>query len=142
MRSSTSVGVVNGGARQIVSPTGRSALPVRMRGCNPRAGALRDALGPKVVAGGRIDQLRGHPHAVAGLADTALDHVANPQLARHLAHLHRLALVGERAVAPRRCDLGVDRYFGKAFEIEVEFIVLDLAPIVLAISRACCRPSL
>ena len=39
------------------------------------------ALGPEVGAGGGIDQLRGHPDAVAGLADAALEHVADAELA-------------------------------------------------------------
>jgi hypothetical protein len=57
------------------------------------------ALGPQMVAGGRIDQLGGHPHPVSGLADAALDHVAHAQLSPDLLNIHRLALVGEGAVA-------------------------------------------
>ena len=57
------------------------------------------ALGPDVVAGGAIDQLRGDAHAAARLAHAALEHVLHLELARHLRHVDELALVHERAVA-------------------------------------------
>jgi len=48
--SSVSVGVINGGARQIVSPIGGSALPARMRGSSPRASASRVKRAPSPSA--------------------------------------------------------------------------------------------
>ncbi len=57
------------------------------------------AVGPDVIAGRGIDQLRGDPHAVAALADTAFQHVAHAKLARGALHVDGLALVRERGVA-------------------------------------------
>ena len=56
-------------------------------------------LGPEMGFGGRIDELRGHPDAVAGLADTPLENIADPEFAPDGAHIHGLSLVGEHRVA-------------------------------------------
>src|SRR5208282_2311958 len=57
------------------------------------------ALGPEMPAGRRLDQLRGHPHSIAGLAHAAFKHVAHAQLAPDLFHVDRAALEGEARVA-------------------------------------------
>ena len=44
-------------------------------------------IGPEMRAACRIDELRGDAHAVAGLAQAALEHVADAELARDLAHV-------------------------------------------------------
>jgi hypothetical protein len=59
------------------------------------------ALRPQVIAGLRLDELRGDPNAVASLAHAAFENVANPQLASDLAYIDVSALVGEARVA---CD--------------------------------------
>ena len=56
-------------------------------------------LGPEMGFGGRIDELRGHPDVVAGLADTPLENIADPEFAPDGAHIHGLSLVGEHRVA-------------------------------------------
>ena len=55
-------------------------------------------LGPQVIARRGIHQLRRDPHAVVGLAHTALEHIPHPQLPTHLIRLDRLAFVGEDGV--------------------------------------------
>ena len=46
----------------------------------------------------RIDELRDHPHAVAGLADAAFDLIAHREIAGDLSGACGLALVGEDSV--------------------------------------------
>ena len=58
-----------------------------------------EAVGPQVLAGGAVDQLRIDPDAVAGLANAAFEDVADAQLLRHLVHLGVLALEAEGGVA-------------------------------------------
>src|ERR1700730_6487790 len=53
------------------------------------------ALGPDMRAADRCDQLRGGPHAVAGLAQAAFEDIAHTELATDLLHIHRSALVRE-----------------------------------------------
>src|SRR5206468_10433387 len=53
------------------------------------------ALGPEVIAGGRVHELRRDAHAVARTLHAALQDVAHAEVAAHLADLHRPALVGE-----------------------------------------------
>ena len=57
------------------------------------------AFRPEVDAGLGVDQLGVDADAPAGLAHAALDHVAHAELAGHLAHVERLALVGEGRIA-------------------------------------------
>ena len=57
------------------------------------------ALGPEVRAGGGIDQLRRYPHALGAGLEAALEHVAHAELPADLAHVDRLALVGEAGIA-------------------------------------------
>src|SRR5262249_60609611 len=45
------------------------------------------------------DRLRSYPHAIARFAHAAFQDMAAVQSARDLAHVHRLALEGERGVA-------------------------------------------
>ena len=51
MRSSDWVGVISGGAMQIVSPIAGSAPPARRRKRTPRCSASRMTLGPSPIAG-------------------------------------------------------------------------------------------
>ena len=67
------------------------------------------ALGPDMIAGGAVDQLRADAQPIAGLADAAFDEVADAQLASDRADVGRLTLEQERGVARRdrqRRDLG------------------------------------
>ena len=57
------------------------------------------ALRPEMAAGGDIVELRRDAHAVAALADAALDHIADAELLGDLFHVDGLALVDERRVA-------------------------------------------
>jgi hypothetical protein len=62
-----------------------------------------------MAAGGAVDQLRGDPHAAAGLAHAAFEHMADLQLPRDLWHVDVLALEREGGIArgdPQRGDLG------------------------------------
>ena len=59
------------------------------------------ALGPDMAAGLAVYQLRIDPYVVAGAAHGALQHVAHTELARDLADVDRLILVGERRVRGR-----------------------------------------
>ena len=52
-----------------------------------------EAIGPEVIAAGRIDELCRDPDPVARLADTAFDDVANTQFASHLGDIDGFALV-------------------------------------------------
>ena len=53
------------------------------------------AIGPDVLADLGVDELRRHPHAPAGDAHAALEDVADAELLGDLAHVCRLAFVGE-----------------------------------------------
>ena len=57
------------------------------------------ALGPDMIAGLGLDQLRGDPDAVAGFAHAAFEHIAHAQFAPDLLHIDRAALVGEARIA-------------------------------------------
>jgi len=57
------------------------------------------AFGPEMAAGGGVVELRGDAHAVVGLADAALDDVADPELLGDLPDMDRAPLVGEGRVA-------------------------------------------
>ena len=57
---------------------------------------LVETAGPEHAAFG-IDELRRHPHAIAGLQDAAFDLVAHPEAAGDLCGVRRLALVGRTA---------------------------------------------
>ncbi len=50
------------------------------------------ALRPEVMTGSRIDQLAGHAHSVAGLANAAFEHVAGAQAAADLLDIDRAPL--------------------------------------------------
>src|SRR5206468_6760918 len=56
------------------------------------------ALGPQMIAGRTVDQLRSDAHATAGLAHTALKNMADPELPPDVAHVHRLALEREGGI--------------------------------------------
>ena len=58
-----------------------------------------EPLGPEMPAAAGIDELRRDAHAIAGLADAALEHKAHAQVAPDLLHIDRPALVGEGGVA-------------------------------------------
>ena len=47
------------------------------------------AMGPAMIAGGAVDQLRRDAHAVAGLAHAAFEDVVDLQVPRHLLHVQR-----------------------------------------------------
>ena len=97
---------------------GRLALRTVMRGGLDAAGERRDdraghlvldredilklavvALSPNVPVGFRINQLHGDANAITRLSHASLKDVFNPEFARDLLHLHRLALVYEGRVA-------------------------------------------
>jgi hypothetical protein len=52
-------------------------------------------LGPQMVPGGRINELRGDAHLVRRRAHAAFHHVPDAELPSHLLHLHRFVFVGE-----------------------------------------------
>ena len=56
------------------------------------------ALGPHMVAGSRLYQLRSDADPIAGLAHATFEHVAHAELASDLFHIDRSTLVGERGV--------------------------------------------
>ena len=58
-----------------------------------------EAVGPQLVAALRVDELRGHAQPLAGLAHAALEHVADIEVARHLAHVDRLVAIAQGRVA-------------------------------------------
>src|SRR6516165_6560559 len=57
-----------------------------------------EAIGPKMRAGLRLDQLRGDPHATASFAHRTFQHIADTEFAPYLLHVDSLALVGEARV--------------------------------------------
>ena len=57
------------------------------------------ALRPDMRAGAGVDELRGDPEPLAVPLDAALEHVLDPKLSAHLAHIVRLALVDEARIA-------------------------------------------
>ncbi len=50
------------------------------------------------MASSRVHQLRIDAHAVVGFADTALQHIAHPEVPADLGDLHRLAFVDKGRV--------------------------------------------
>ena len=54
---------------------------------------------PNVVAAFGVDELGGDSDAIARLAHAAFQDITNAEVGRHLAHIGRLALVGEGGVA-------------------------------------------
>ena len=58
-----------------------------------------ETLRPQMSARGRVDELRGDPYPVAGLADAALQHVAHAEAPAHLLNVHVPALEGEGRIA-------------------------------------------
>ena len=76
----------------------------RPRGCLPADGEnifkiAVVALSPNVPIGFCVDQLNGDADAIAGLSHASLQHVFDPEFARDVLHLYRLALVHEGRVA-------------------------------------------
>src|SRR6516165_4557976 len=53
------------------------------------------ALGPDMLAGLGLDQLRGDPDTIAGFAQAACEHITHAQLAADLFHVDRSAFVSE-----------------------------------------------
>ena len=91
------------------------------------------ALGPDVMPIGCVDELRGDANAVPGFAHAAFEHVAHAKFAADLAHVDRLALVGERRVArddeqPARSRQRRDDILGDAVG---EILLLRIAAHVL-----------
>ena len=58
-----------------------------------------EAVGPKMSAGFRVDQLRGDPYPIAGAADAPFEHGADAEFTGHHAYVDRLALIGEARIA-------------------------------------------
>src|SRR5262249_17768556 len=58
-----------------------------------------ESLGPEMPAAAGVNELRRDAHAIAGLADAALEHEANTQVAPDLLHFDRPTLVGEGGIA-------------------------------------------
>src|SRR5438105_8202401 len=54
---------------------------------------------PDVAPGRRIDELSSYAYPPGSASHAAFEHVAHAQLAAHLLHVHRPALVGEARVA-------------------------------------------
>jgi hypothetical protein len=67
--------------------------------CEDVANLTIVALGPQVTPRQTVDKLRIDPHALASPLNTALEHIAHPEILGYLLHLHRLALVCESRVA-------------------------------------------
>src|SRR6516164_9910664 len=67
------------------------------------------SVGPEMVPGFGIDQLRRYPDPIAGTTDAAFDHVAHAELARHLADVHGRALVSERRTPRNHKERAVAR---------------------------------
>jgi len=59
------------------------------------------AVGPDLIAGFGVDQLRIDPHPVSSLADAAFQDMRDVQLARNLPRLERLALQCEGGIPGR-----------------------------------------
>ena len=57
------------------------------------------SLGPDVIPGLRVDELRRDPDAAAAAAHAAFDHVAHAEFARHLLDVHGAAFVSEAGIA-------------------------------------------
>ena len=57
------------------------------------------ALGPDVVAGPDLDQLRAHADTIAGFAQAAFQDITHAQIAPDLLHVYRAALIGEGRIA-------------------------------------------
>ena len=62
-------------------------------------GGALEPLGPEVLARRALDELRGHPDAVAGAAHAALEQIAHAEFARGLTRIDRPALVDEARAA-------------------------------------------
>ena len=58
-------------------------------------------VGPDVLAGLGLNQLRGHAGAIAGSAHAAFEHIPYARLAADLLHIDDAAFVGEAGIA---CD--------------------------------------
>src|SRR5262249_56403206 len=58
-----------------------------------------EPLGPQMPAAAGIDELRRDAHAIAGLADAALEHEAHAEIPSDLLHFDGLALVDAGAAA-------------------------------------------
>jgi hypothetical protein len=56
-------------------------------------------VGPKMRAGGRVDQLPGNADPIAALAHRAFEHIAHAEIAPDLLHIDGLALVREARIA-------------------------------------------
>jgi hypothetical protein len=56
------------------------------------------ALGPNLIAGAGIDQLRGDSDALSPFADGPVEHVAHAELLTHLFQVDRLALEDEAGI--------------------------------------------
>src|SRR5262245_410662 len=54
---------------------------------------------PEMHAVRGVDELAGYAHPVAGPAHAALQHIAHPEFASHLLHVHVPPLVGKAGVA-------------------------------------------
>ena len=52
-----------------------------------------------MLAGVGLDELRSDADPIAGLAQTAFEHVAHTKFASNLSYVHRAALVGEARVS-------------------------------------------
>jgi hypothetical protein len=57
------------------------------------------ALGPNVLAGFGLDELRSNADAVAGFAQAALEHIPHRQLAPDLLHIDHAAFIREGRIA-------------------------------------------
>ena len=71
------------------------------------------SLCPDMIAGRRVHKLGGDAHPLSALAHASFEHIAHPEIAPHLLHVRRLALVDERRIASddeepaqarQRCD--------------------------------------
>src|SRR5262249_59851181 len=64
-------------------------------GCEDVGEIAIEPLGPQMPAAAGIDELRRDAHAIAGLADAALEHEAHAESPPDLLHFDLLALVHE-----------------------------------------------
>ena len=60
---------------------------------------LVEAVGPKVIAGLRVDELHVHPHATRVALDRAFEHVADAKLLADFPSVDILAFEGEGGIA-------------------------------------------